>query len=238
MFSNLYKATDIVAGIFVKFVIFAVFTISIIYTTWISYLLIANTDRKHEVCITEIYDGIDYMHTFTSGTRNTLDGIGYFCFGLDKNTGKVYAMRAKEQWVEENFPGGVSKDPNGMTITAVEFIGGKNLTNTLTDKWNTSPVVDANGEILPLGMKEGHFLLLDSDIALIFSLIVGIASLGMLVIELRSTISKIKGHDNEETEESDGPKKKRNMADLIPVLVAVGFMLSMAYFTSRFGFIH
>lgn len=215
---------------------FALFIFFFIYSTWVAYMLLANTDRKHEVCIVATYDSIDYMH-YTSGRRRMPNGIGYFCFGLDKNSGQIYAMRGKKQWFEENFPGGVSKDPNGVTITAVEFSAGKDLTNTLKNKWNSSPVADANGAILPLGLKEGRFLLLDSEIALLFSLIVAVGSLAMLAIEVGFTISEIRGHDNEDAEEGDGSKKKVHIRAYVNLLVIIGFGISMLYFTGRYGFL-
>ena len=52
--------------------------------------------------------------TKTGYTFQGSDGIGYFCFGLDKDSGEVYVMRAKKHWFDENFPNGVAKDPDGV----------------------------------------------------------------------------------------------------------------------------
>lgn len=219
----------------VRILSFAIFILCFLYTARVAYLLLADTDRKHEVCIVETFDGIDYMH-YSKGRRSVPDGIGYFCFGLDKNSGKVYVMREKQHWFDENFPNGVAKDPNGVVITAVEFSGNKNLTDTLREKWTTSPVVGADGKELPLAMEEGHYLLVDSGPALIFCLAVGILSLGMLLLEIMRTISDIKGTDEEDVPE-DGSKKKTDIGTYIKLLVIIGFGISILYFRGRYGFL-
>lgn len=228
------SAWNIVKKVIYKILIFAIFLYLLIHSTWIAYLLVMDTDRKHEVCITQIYDGFDYMH-YSSGRRKTPDGIGYFCFGLDKNTGKLYAMRAKENWFNENFPGGVSKDPNGITITAVEFSSGRDLTDTLINKWKNSPVVDANGDVLPLGMEEGHFLIVDSDIALIFCLLLIAGSLFMVGLEVKKTISEIKGQDQTDASEGEDSKKKIGIGSYIELLAIIGFGIAFLYFNGRYG---
>lgn len=227
------RAWNILEKVVVRIIFIAISIAISIYSARVAYLLLADTDRKHEVCIVKTFDGIDYMH-YTKGRRSVPDGIGYFCFGLDKDSGEVYVMRAKKHWFDENFPNGVAKDPDGVHITAVEFSGDKNLKNTLIEKWAESPVVGADGTVLSLALEEGSYLLLDSKPAIIFSLALGILSLCMLALEIKMTISDLKGTGEEEVPD-DGTKKKPGIRFYIDLFVILGFGLALLYFHGRYG---
>ena|GEM_PF-3863506 len=119
-------------------------------------------------------------------------------------------------------------------ITAVEFSGDKNLKNTLIEKWAELPVVGADGTVLPLALEEGSYLLLDSKPAIIFSLALGILSLCMLALEIKMTISDLKGTGEEEVPD-DGTKKKPGIRFYIDLFVILGFGLALLYFHGRYG---
>ncbi|MBO7516108.1 MAG: hypothetical protein J6T47_10840 [Lachnospiraceae bacterium] len=81
------------------------------------YGLLADSSRKQKVSIVAITGGIDYSHKFEGIIPL---GTDHYRLGMDQESGKIYILRASQKWFDNNFPGGISKEPGGIAVTAVQ----------------------------------------------------------------------------------------------------------------------
>lgn len=148
---------------------------------WIAFSsinLLTNSSRHKEVTIDMIGGHLEYSHK--------LEGIiplgtDHYYIGMNSNTGELYILRAKPSWIEKNFFGGESANPNGYTFTAVDCtLSGRDLKDSLEGE--VQDVISSAPLFAKRGLDKFHYLYPGAATPAILGLILVISAVIFLIL--------------------------------------------------------